>query len=122
MNHGEMIKFEAGVDDFVGHLKSELRRNALQLKKVSVPQCLATYRVSNLEMQAHLRLVLLGYPNGEPIARVSWLGSSGEERTCCYVNDVFEAITLKSNGRWVRSKRNPKETCLRELAHLLDGS
>ncbi|TDO96195.1 hypothetical protein [Marinomonas balearica] len=120
MNHSEFIKFEAGIDDFVGDLKSELKQNALQLTKVSVPQCLASYRVANTKCDAHLRLVLMGYPEGGAIARVSWLGVKGQERTCCYVNDVFEAVTLKANGRWAKSKRNPRESCMRELACLLE--
>lgn len=120
MDQNCLIEFEQGIDDFMADIKACLiAQEHAHICHCSMPQCLHSLRVvGHNDDEWVLRLVLLGCGQKVTLARLSWLDRQGRDHVCCYLNDRFEAVKRKLNGKWVLDKHSPRDLCLQQWSHL----
>lgn len=120
MDQHRLMSYEQGMDHFIADLKAYLvKREHAHFQHCSMPQCLHSLTVTGQDDETLiLRLVVVGWAQDSTLARLSWLDRQGRDHVCCYLNEAFEAIKRKRNGKWVREKYTPQDLCLQQWSHL----
>ena len=115
-----VMAFEEGIDDFIKPIRlSLLERVNVRLSAHVTPQSLINFSFPDNESSLQLRFVVLAVTRDLSLGRLSWLDKYGRDHVCCYVNDAFQCVVRKQNGRWREQKIPAEELCARCLIGLI---